>query len=163
VRHVGSEYCDVVVGWGPAGAGAAVGAGQAGARTLLLEAAGCLAGAATLTYHDHTAAAAAFVDATGECDLAWFAGASTRYGNHGFVNAPRSPVHSCNKDGPMACRHAGSQPVYAPDSYRGPQADPDRAADLGWSVEAAERPAATPATSTPTTTASPSRAHCTAR
>jgi FAD dependent oxidoreductase len=28
----------------------------------------------------------AFVDATGECDLAFFAGASTRYGNHGFVN-----------------------------------------------------------------------------
>jgi hypothetical protein len=30
--------------------------------------------------------AAAFVDATGECDLAHLAGASTRYGNHGFAN-----------------------------------------------------------------------------
>jgi catalase len=32
----------------------------------------------------------------------------------------------------------GSQPTYAPNSYGGPQADPDRAADLGWWVEAAE-------------------------
>ena len=54
------------------------------------------------------------------------------------INAPRSPVHSYNKDGPMAYRHAGSQPTYAPNSYGGPQADPDRAADLGWWVEAAE-------------------------
>ena len=28
----------------------------------------------------------AFVDASGDCDLAFFAGASTRYGNHGFIN-----------------------------------------------------------------------------
>jgi len=43
----------------------------------------------SVTYHDHngdhTVAAAAFVDASGECDVAFFAGASTRYGNHGFV------------------------------------------------------------------------------
>jgi len=44
----------------------------------------------SVTYHDHNGdhevRGAAFVDATGECDLAFFAGASTRYGNHGFVN-----------------------------------------------------------------------------
>lgn len=30
--------------------------------------------------------ARAFVDASGDCDLAYFAGASTRYGNNGFIN-----------------------------------------------------------------------------
>ena len=34
----------------------------------------------------HEFRGAAFVDATGEGDLAFLAGASTRYGNHGFVN-----------------------------------------------------------------------------
>ena len=34
----------------------------------------------------HTEAAAAFVDASGDCDLAVFAGAATRYGNDGAVN-----------------------------------------------------------------------------
>ena len=36
------------------------------------------------------------------------------------------PVHSYNKDGAMTYRHAGSQPVYAPNSYGGPQADPSK-------------------------------------
>ncbi len=44
----------------------------------------------SLTYADHggihTVSGAAFVDCTGECDLAEFGGASTRYGNDGAVN-----------------------------------------------------------------------------
>jgi hypothetical protein len=34
----------------------------------------------------HRLGAKGFVDASGDCDLAFFAGASTRYGNHGAVN-----------------------------------------------------------------------------
>jgi catalase len=53
------------------------------------------------------------------------------------VNAPKCPVHSYNKDGAMTYRHAGAQPVYAPNSYGGPSADP--AMELPtWSVETAE-------------------------
>jgi catalase len=54
------------------------------------------------------------------------------------INAPRVEVHSYNKDGHMTYRHAGAQPVYAPNSHGGPQADPVHAADLTWNVEAAE-------------------------
>jgi catalase len=54
------------------------------------------------------------------------------------INAPRVEVHSYNKDGPMTYRHAGSQPVYAPNSYGGPRADPARAGAVAWSVPAGE-------------------------
>ncbi len=55
------------------------------------------------------------------------------------INAPRVPVHSYNKDGSMTYRHAGDQPVYAPNSVGGPAAGgPEHGADLGWGVEAGE-------------------------
>jgi catalase len=53
------------------------------------------------------------------------------------INAAKSPVNSYLKDGPMTYRHAGSQPVYAPNSYGGPKADPTQALPTWW-VEAAE-------------------------
>jgi catalase len=54
------------------------------------------------------------------------------------INAPESPVNSYNKDGAMTYHHSGDQPVYAPNSHGGPQADARNAADLGWDVEAGE-------------------------
>jgi catalase len=54
------------------------------------------------------------------------------------INAPRSEVHSYNKDASMTYRHAGSQPVYAPNSYGGPEADPEAAGAVAWSVESGE-------------------------
>ncbi len=54
------------------------------------------------------------------------------------VNAARCPVHSYMKDGFMTYGHAGAQPVYAPNSYHGPRADPARAAQPAWPVEAGE-------------------------
>jgi hypothetical protein len=46
---------------------------------------------ASATVHDHNGAStvngSAWVDGSGECDLAAFAGASTRYGTHGFIEA----------------------------------------------------------------------------
>jgi len=54
------------------------------------------------------------------------------------INAPKVPVHSYNKDAAMTYHHAGAQPVYAPNSYGGPQASPERGADLTWAVEAGE-------------------------
>jgi catalase len=53
------------------------------------------------------------------------------------INAPKSPVHSYSKDGAMRYRHAGTQPVYAPNSYGGPEADPSKELPTWW-VEAAE-------------------------
>jgi catalase len=54
------------------------------------------------------------------------------------INSPRSAVHSYNKEGAMTYRHAGSQPVYAPNSFGGPQADAATGSDLFWQVGAGE-------------------------
>ncbi|MGW1160145.1 catalase [Streptomyces sp. NPDC002519] len=54
------------------------------------------------------------------------------------VNQARNEVHNYNKDGPMRYRHNGNQPVYAPNSYGGPKAEPQRYRDPSWFVEAAE-------------------------
>ena len=54
------------------------------------------------------------------------------------VNRPVSEVHTYSKDGPMWYHHSGNQPVYAPNSYGGPHADPERYRDPGWFVEAAD-------------------------
>jgi catalase len=52
------------------------------------------------------------------------------------VNQPKAEVHSYNRDGAMAYINGGD-PVYAPNSYGGPAADP--AAELPtWTVEAGE-------------------------
>jgi catalase len=53
------------------------------------------------------------------------------------INAPQHPVHSYNQDGAMTYHHSGAQPVYAPNSYGGPVADPSKELP-GWAVEAAE-------------------------
>jgi catalase len=50
------------------------------------------------------------------------------------INQPHVPVHSYNKDGAMRYRHDGAQPVYAPNSFGGPAADPDRYAEPSWEV-----------------------------
>ncbi|MGH3541136.1 MAG: catalase [Mycobacterium sp.] len=47
------------------------------------------------------------------------------------VNSPKVEVNSYSKDGAMRMKNV-SDPVYAPNSYGGPQADPARAAELGW-------------------------------
>ncbi len=50
------------------------------------------------------------------------------------INQPLSEVHSYNKDGAMRYRHNGDQPVYAPNSYGGPAADPEHYSDPAWFV-----------------------------
>lgn len=50
------------------------------------------------------------------------------------VNAPRCEVRSYSKDGQMRFVNA-TDPVYAPNSYGGPKADPDRAAEVRWSAD----------------------------
>jgi catalase len=50
------------------------------------------------------------------------------------VNAPRSDVYSYSKDGVMRILNA-ADPVYAPNYYGGPQADPDRAAEVRWHTD----------------------------
>ncbi|MFZ2908286.1 MAG: catalase [Candidatus Desulfobacillus denitrificans] len=46
------------------------------------------------------------------------------------VNQPKVPVHSYSKDGAMRV-HNAADPVYAPNSYGGPKADPSRTDDAG--------------------------------
>ena len=51
------------------------------------------------------------------------------------VNAPKSPVHNYQKDGAMRVQNA-TAPVYAPNSYGGPAADPSRTDDGGrWHAD----------------------------
>ena len=47
------------------------------------------------------------------------------------VNSPKSEVHSYSKDGAMRVNNI-SDPVYAPNSYGGPKADPVLAAEVHW-------------------------------
>jgi catalase len=47
------------------------------------------------------------------------------------VNSPKAEVHSYSKDGPMRVKNV-SDPVYAPNSYGGPKADPSRTAEALW-------------------------------
>jgi catalase len=54
------------------------------------------------------------------------------------INQPKVEVHSYNKEGPMTYHHAGTQPVYAPNSYGGPVADPEKGADSTWTVTGGE-------------------------
>jgi catalase len=53
------------------------------------------------------------------------------------INAPKCPVHSYSRDGAMTYHHPGAQPVYSPNSYGGPEADPTKEPP-GWWVEAGE-------------------------
>jgi catalase len=51
------------------------------------------------------------------------------------VNSPHVPVHSYSKDGVMRTQNV-TDPVYAPNSYGGPQADPSRTDDAGlWAAD----------------------------
>jgi len=51
------------------------------------------------------------------------------------VNAPKAPVHSYSKDGVMRTVNV-TDPVYAPNSYGGPAADPSRTDDAGlWAAD----------------------------
>jgi catalase len=51
------------------------------------------------------------------------------------VNAPTAPVHSYSKDGVMRTVNV-TDPVYAPNSYGGPAADPSRTDDAGlWAAD----------------------------
>ena len=54
------------------------------------------------------------------------------------VNQPKVSVNSYNFDGPMRYLHSGDQPTYAPNSYGGPVADPERYPDHAWHTEGGE-------------------------
>ncbi|MGH8881895.1 MAG: catalase, partial [Stackebrandtia sp.] len=48
------------------------------------------------------------------------------------VNQPKVPVDTYSFDGAMRYHHTGNQPVYAPNSFGGPLADPAQGEDYGW-------------------------------
>lgn len=50
------------------------------------------------------------------------------------VNEPKVEVNSYSKDGAMRMKNV-SDPVYAPNSYGGPHADPARAAEVRWMAD----------------------------
>jgi catalase len=50
------------------------------------------------------------------------------------VNQPKVEVHSYSKDGVMRVKNV-SDPVYAPNSYGGPKADPSRTAEPLWHAD----------------------------
>ena len=50
------------------------------------------------------------------------------------VNEPKVEVHAYSKDGAMRIRNA-TDPVYAPNSMGGPEADPKRAAEVHWASD----------------------------
>lgn len=54
------------------------------------------------------------------------------------VNQPKNPAHSYNIDGPMRYGYNAGQPTYAPNSFGGPAADPERYPDTTWETDAAE-------------------------
>jgi catalase len=52
------------------------------------------------------------------------------------INKPKSEVHSYNKDGAMRYEHAPvGQPVYAPNSFGGPKAQPESGTDVSWQAD----------------------------
>jgi len=51
------------------------------------------------------------------------------------VNQPKVPVHTYTFDGAMRFAHSGAAPVYSPNSYGGPVADPARGAEAAWHVD----------------------------
>ena len=53
------------------------------------------------------------------------------------INQPKVEVHSYNINGAMRYRHSGNQPVYAPNSFGGPKADPSFAESV-WGVKGGE-------------------------
>jgi len=59
----------------------------------------------------------------------------TRHSLESAVRVQRSPESFFAQH---LCDHSEAQPVYAPNSYGGPQAEPSRGADLSWTVEASE-------------------------
>jgi catalase len=54
------------------------------------------------------------------------------------INAPLRPPAAYDFDGAMRVAHTGAMPTYAPNSRGGPAADPSRAGEPAWWVEAGE-------------------------